>query len=494
MNSNNSLFSVANTYLQMREAAAPVVRPNWVPSSISEKHVPAFVKAVIEARVNKKKIVEFNQKKYLIREEDPEQQAADLAKETEKLEAEGDAASIKHDNVADKQAEQDTIENKPEEVKEEDSSEIQASNETEKKAEEDSMDTLPAMAEDTDENGDDDEEEHDEDEIDHAGDEDEDDWKSYDGDNDEDDQIEDEPKDQNPGEGETFDGKIEEKLTASDPAGKWISDFVKSKNPKFAGKSKEQRRKMAIGAYYGAQREATEYQPGLKSLMSVADAYKQMNAPAAAAAPKPLRESVAVKENAEANETDKVSADAHAATAAAKGTKNHELHAKARDAHIAAGKAQLEAGNLELAGEHLRHAQGHDFMHHRYSSGQQVHEGTHNDAKAGPEVLDAGTAKMKAGHKDVKVEDRFNVGAAQDGSDKLVPSEKPAVDAKSGAETPATPDPELETPKTAETGAEKVGKASLPANADPKAPFPNPVIQNPTGAEGISQASVPKTH
>ena len=48
---------------------------------------------------------------------------------------------------------------------------------------------------------------------------------------------------------------IDEVLTKSDPAEKWIHDFVHSDNPKFRGKTKEERRKMAIGAYYGKQRE-----------------------------------------------------------------------------------------------------------------------------------------------------------------------------------------------------------------------------------------------
>jgi hypothetical protein len=47
---------------------------------------------------------------------------------------------------------------------------------------------------------------------------------------------------------------IEEKLTAADPASKWISDFVKSDNPKFAGKSKKERIQMALGAHYAAKR------------------------------------------------------------------------------------------------------------------------------------------------------------------------------------------------------------------------------------------------
>src|SRR6056300_1216472 len=49
--------------------------------------------------------------------------------------------------------------------------------------------------------------------------------------------------------------QITEVLSKSDPIEKWISDFVHSKDPKFDGKSKEERMKMAKGAYYGAQKE-----------------------------------------------------------------------------------------------------------------------------------------------------------------------------------------------------------------------------------------------
>lgn len=54
---------------------------------------------------------------------------------------------------------------------------------------------------------------------------------------------------------------INEVLTADQPAGKWIDDFVKSDNPKFAGKSKEKRKQMALAAYYAAQKkESTDYE------------------------------------------------------------------------------------------------------------------------------------------------------------------------------------------------------------------------------------------
>lgn len=47
---------------------------------------------------------------------------------------------------------------------------------------------------------------------------------------------------------------IEERLTKSNPPSEWIHDFVKSDNPKFAGKTKKERMSMALGAYYSAKR------------------------------------------------------------------------------------------------------------------------------------------------------------------------------------------------------------------------------------------------
>ena len=58
-----------------------------------------------------------------------------------------------------------------------------------------------------------------------------------------------------------LDALIAEVLSADQPAGKWISDFVHSDNPKFAGKSKEKRKQMALAAYYASQKkESTEYE------------------------------------------------------------------------------------------------------------------------------------------------------------------------------------------------------------------------------------------
>jgi hypothetical protein len=54
---------------------------------------------------------------------------------------------------------------------------------------------------------------------------------------------------------------IGEVLTKSTSAGETISDFVHSDNPKFKGKSKEERKKMALGAYYAKQNEAYAVEP-----------------------------------------------------------------------------------------------------------------------------------------------------------------------------------------------------------------------------------------
>lgn len=47
-----------------------------------------------------------------------------------------------------------------------------------------------------------------------------------------------------------------EVLDPKSDVGVWIKDFQNSDDPKFAGKSKEKRREMAIAAWYGARREA----------------------------------------------------------------------------------------------------------------------------------------------------------------------------------------------------------------------------------------------
>ena len=57
---------------------------------------------------------------------------------------------------------------------------------------------------------------------------------------------------------EQLDEMINEVLSKDATAGDWIHDFIHSDNPKFAGKSKAERKKMALGAYYGKQNEESE--------------------------------------------------------------------------------------------------------------------------------------------------------------------------------------------------------------------------------------------
>jgi hypothetical protein len=57
---------------------------------------------------------------------------------------------------------------------------------------------------------------------------------------------------------EELDEMLNEVLSKDATAGDWIHDFVHSDNPKFKGKSKAERKKMALGAYYGKQNEESE--------------------------------------------------------------------------------------------------------------------------------------------------------------------------------------------------------------------------------------------
>lgn len=51
---------------------------------------------------------------------------------------------------------------------------------------------------------------------------------------------------------------INEVMSADDSPKEWIKDFQKSDAPQFKGKSKEERKKMALAAYYAAQKESID--------------------------------------------------------------------------------------------------------------------------------------------------------------------------------------------------------------------------------------------
>ena len=57
------------------------------------------------------------------------------------------------------------------------------------------------------------------------------------------------------GPGGLYKNLVKEVLNPDDDASVWIDDFVKSDDPRFEGKSKEERIKMALGAWYAAQKK-----------------------------------------------------------------------------------------------------------------------------------------------------------------------------------------------------------------------------------------------
>ena len=59
-----------------------------------------------------------------------------------------------------------------------------------------------------------------------------------------------------------IDAMINEVISKDAKAGDWIHDFVHSDNPKFAGKSKAERKKQALAAYYSKQNEEVELDEG----------------------------------------------------------------------------------------------------------------------------------------------------------------------------------------------------------------------------------------
>ena len=73
--------------------------------------------------------------------------------------------------------------------------------------------------------------------------------------------------------------QINEVLKPSDPIEKWIDDFVHSKNPKFASKSKAERIEMAKGAYYGAQKNESVNEAKEEHLVHVSDGSKYDEVP-----------------------------------------------------------------------------------------------------------------------------------------------------------------------------------------------------------------------
>jgi len=73
--------------------------------------------------------------------------------------------------------------------------------------------------------------------------------------------------------------ELSEKLTKKMTAGNVIDDFVHSDDPKFAGKSKEERKKIALGAYYGMHPELKKEETELKEKANEEVKIEEMTAP-----------------------------------------------------------------------------------------------------------------------------------------------------------------------------------------------------------------------
>ena len=123
---------IADAYRKMVNPPAPVpaARPKWVPASITEENVTAFVQAITEARKANESIVEFNGKKYGIKKEETNKEDDDKAKKIQDMDAEK-SPKQPSDEV-------------PTEVKEEDSEEIKVANVADKEKDAEEMQRIAA--------------------------------------------------------------------------------------------------------------------------------------------------------------------------------------------------------------------------------------------------------------------------------------------------------------------------------------------------------------
>ena len=112
------------------KAVASASKPKWVPASITEENVAAFVQAVTEACKANESVVEFNGKKYGIKS----------IKEDASAEDQGLAKKIQ--DVGTENAPKQPSDEVPAEVKEEDSEEIKGDNHDEKQVKADEMPKL----------------------------------------------------------------------------------------------------------------------------------------------------------------------------------------------------------------------------------------------------------------------------------------------------------------------------------------------------------------
>jgi hypothetical protein len=217
--------------------------------------------------------------------------------------------------------------------------------------------------------------------------------------------------------------KLTEALDPKADAGVWISDFMKSDAPQFAGKSEEERKKMALAAWYSARREA-----GINEEEDAAqlkhDNVDDKQADAEEMPPAPVQE-----ENDEKKEDD---------------DSEEEPVAKTDDAK--ANPTDVEDAEIEDVKE---------------SATEKASEGPKKDEQEKLEPRAPGEKKFYDAHKDkVEIKDG-NPLDSQDGTDKVVPADAPSAQNTS----PAAPkvNVALDSAKDAKSGEDAVkAKAPVP--------------------------------
>lgn len=381
-----SLQSVAETYLAMLrpKAAASVSKPKWVPASITEENVAAFVQAVTEARKANKSVLKFKGKKYAIKgikEEASEEADQGAAK---KLQGVSTANALKQPS--------DEV---PDEVKEEDEEEIKKANHDEKEADADEMPELdePKLSEEDEDEEDSDKKDDEEDDN---------------GDDDDDDEVE--VEEELVGNQHKLDVNKDGEIDAEDLK-KLRGEETEEDEEEEDEKEEDEKPKMT----------------GEQTIASVAATYAAM-----------VNENVAGDPHAAT-----LSSKANSATALAHTSDSETHHEDARDAHRAAAEHYRvyahHAGDSHLRNASKIHHTFHDDManHHvlqlvsldmdkaahnmaaKHYGKKSVAEGAPGDAKAGPEVMDPATQKMKDAHDDeTEIVDMLPTAAAMAASRK----------------------------------------------------------------------------
>ena len=384
-----SLQSVAESYIAMLtgKPAAPASRPKWVPTSITEENVTAFVQAVTEAANSKKASFEFNGKKYGIKS----------IKEETSEEDQGQAKKIQDAEV--ENAPKQPSDEVPAEVKEEDAEEIKMDNHDEKEVKADEMPKL-----------DDDKVEEElvgnqhKLDVNKNGKVDGDDLKKLRSEEKEEDSDE---KDAEP----DADGMDEPSDNDADKKGE---DEKEEEKPKMTG---EQVMASLAATYASMVNENVAGDPHAANLSAKANSATAL---AHTSHSETHHEDARDAHNLAAEHYRVYAHNHHDPLVRSAANIHHEFHRSMSNHHM----LNLVSSDMDK--------EAHDMAAKHYGK-KSVEEGTAADAEAGPEVMDPATQKMKDDADDeTEVVDMLPT-AAQDGADKLDSAKKPAAANSSAA-------------------------------------------------------------